>query len=141
MDVCKLKEVFDLCDEDNEGTVIPERIIELARQANSGKNNEAMSRLENALDVFGTNPISFEQFCNAIKSIEKIDNCDADNLVRRMSITFQNINDHEENTKYLLDDSSTTYNEYDYNNVADEDIRESVLSNTLDGSFDNSLRL
>ncbi|XP_018520617.1 rab11 family-interacting protein 4B isoform X1 [Lates calcarifer] len=65
--VRKLKEVFDLCDEDSDGFIRPEHLVQLGSRFGQG---EQVKRLAKCLDPDSHGRINFKDFCRGVLTMK-----------------------------------------------------------------------
>ncbi|KAK3553037.1 hypothetical protein QTP86_031197 [Hemibagrus guttatus] len=69
--VNKLKEVFDMCDEDEDGFIRVEHFVHLGRQF--GQTDEQIKKFAECLDPNANGKISFKDFCHGVFAIKGCD--------------------------------------------------------------------
>ncbi|KAF5906832.1 rab11 family-interacting protein 4A isoform X2, partial [Clarias magur] len=69
--VRKLKEVFDMCDEDEDGFIRVEHFVHLGRQF--GQTDEEIKKCAECLDPNANGKISFKDFCHGVFAIKGCD--------------------------------------------------------------------
>ncbi|XP_058259634.1 rab11 family-interacting protein 4A isoform X1 [Hemibagrus wyckioides] len=69
--VNKLKEVFDMCDEDEDGFIRVEHFVHLGRQF--GQTDEEIKKFAECLDPNANGKISFKDFCHGVFAIKGCD--------------------------------------------------------------------
>ncbi|KAB5554142.1 hypothetical protein PHYPO_G00046800 [Pangasianodon hypophthalmus] len=69
--VSKLKEVFDMCDEDEDGFIRVEHFVHLGRQF--GQTDEEIKKFAECLDPNANGKISFKDFCHGVFAIKGCD--------------------------------------------------------------------
>ncbi|KAJ4944093.1 hypothetical protein JOQ06_012639 [Pogonophryne albipinna] len=65
--VRKLKEVFDVCDEDSDGFILPEHFVQLGSQFGQA---EQVKNLAKCLDPDSHGRINFKGFCRGVLSMK-----------------------------------------------------------------------
>ncbi|GLD66312.1 rab11 family-interacting protein 4 isoform X1 [Lates japonicus] len=68
--VRKLKEVFDVCDEDSDGFIRPEQLVQLGSRFGQG---EQVKRLAKCLDPDSHGRINFKDFCRGVLTMKGYD--------------------------------------------------------------------
>ncbi|KAF7698293.1 rab11 family-interacting protein 4A isoform X2 [Silurus meridionalis] len=69
--VRKLKEIFDMCDEDEDGFIRVEHFVHLGRQF--GQTDEEIKKFAECLDPNANGKISFKDFCHGVFAIKGCD--------------------------------------------------------------------
>ncbi|KAF4092296.1 hypothetical protein AMELA_G00019270 [Ameiurus melas] len=69
--VSKLKEVFDMCDEDEDGFIRVEHFVHLGRQF--GQTDEEIKKFAECLDPNANGKIGFKDFCHGVFAIKGCD--------------------------------------------------------------------
>lgn len=114
----KLKSVFEVCDEKNDGYITIEHFENLIREHFGGGESEELCGIIQFLDPDGKGKINFNDFCQGVQRILSLPNQGVNSVKRNWS----DVSDDEVNLEKHTESSETstnTYAEYDIN--TDED--------------------